>query len=108
MRFSLRRLDVVESDLTTAGIWYEDQNPGAGLSRALVEEADEVILSLAAYALHHRIRFRDVRRAPFERFAFFGVYYVVRAETAVVIAIFHDRRHPGRVQQRRREVEDEL
>lgn len=108
MSFSLKRLGVVEEDLVAAGLWYEDQNPGGGLPRALVEEADVVIFSLATEALHHRIRFRDVRRAPLQRFAFYGIYYVVRRDTAIVIAAFHDRRDPRRIRQRRREISDQL
>lgn len=106
--FSLRTLRIVAFDLAEAGVWYEEQEPGAGLADALDREAERVILDLRADALHHRIRFRDVRRAPLRRFSSFGVYYVVRGASVVVIAIFHDARDPRLLRGRRRDVADEL
>jgi plasmid stabilization system protein ParE len=107
-KFSLRKLPVVATDLAYAGIWYEEQSPGAGLADALDREAEAVVGSLATDALFHRIRFRDVRRAPLRQFRFYGIYYVVRADTAIVIAVFHDRRSPERLRTRRQAVDDQL
>jgi plasmid stabilization system protein ParE len=83
-------------------------NPGAGLPAALDREVETVVESLATHALDHRIRFRDVRRAPLRRFGFYGIYYVVREQTAIIIAVFHDRRAPWRIRERRREVDDQI
>ena len=106
--FALRTLRIVAFDLAEAGLWYEEQQPDAGLADALDREAEETILSLRTDALHHRIRFRDVRRAPLRRFASLGIYYVVRGANVIVIAVFHDARDPRVLRGRRRDVADEV
>ena len=108
MKYSLRKLAVAETDMVEAGVWYEEQQPGAGLARALVDEATAAGETLRTDALHHRIRFRDVRRAPLRRFASFGMYYVVRGASVIVIAVFHDARDPRLLRGRRRDVAGEL
>ena len=106
--FSLRTLRIVAFDLAKAGLWYEEQQPGAGLAEALDIEVEEVILNLRNDALLSSIRFRDVRRAPLKRFAQIGVYYVVRGESVIVIAVFHDSRDPRLLRERRDDVVVEL
>ena len=106
--FALRTLRIVAFDLAEAGLWYEEQQPDAGLADALDREAEEAILRLRTDALHHRIRFRDVRRAPMKRFASIGIYYVVRGANVIVIAVFHDARDPRLLRGRRREVVGDL
>ena len=108
MKYSLRKLAVAETDMVEAGVWYEEQQPGAGLARALVDEATAVSETLRTDALHHRIRFRDVRRAPMKRFASIGIYYVVRVANVIVIAVFHDARDPRLLRARRSKVAGEL
>ncbi len=106
--YALRRLPVVARDLAEAGEWYEEQNPGIGLADALDSEVDAAILALRTSAAHHRVRFRDVRRAPLKHFPFYGIYYVLRGNDVIVIAIFHDRRDRTRLRQRRRTVAGDL
>ena len=69
-----------------------------------LNEVDRAVEALSESALLHRIRFADVRRAPIHRFKFYGVYYVIQDEEVWIIAIFHGRRHPRRLQERRREI----
>jgi plasmid stabilization system protein ParE len=107
-KFALRRLPIVAFDIAEAEEWYEEQNPGAGLPEAFDREVEAAVLSLAEHALHHRIRFHDVRRAPLSRFAFYGIYYVAREAEVTVIAVFDDRRHRQRLRARRREVGGQL
>ena len=106
--FAIRTLRVVAFDLAEAGLWYDEQQSGAGLADALDREAESAILALRTDALHHRIRFRDVRRAPMKRFASIGIYYVVRAANVIVIAVFHDARDPRLLRGRRSDVAGEF
>jgi len=62
------------------------------------------VQSLARNALHHRVRFEGLRRAPVRRFKFYGVYYLVQGFEIWVIAVYHGRRHPRHLQERREAV----
>jgi hypothetical protein len=52
----------------------------------------------------HRIRFADVRRAPVNRFKFYGLYYLIHGQDVWVIAVYHGCRHPRWLQERRKQV----
>lgn len=99
MSFVVRKLPLAEQDALEAAIWYEERQPGLG--DEFLVEVDRAVRALSDSALLHRIRFADVRRAPMHRFKFYGVYYIVRAEEVWVLAIFHGRRHPRALQERR-------
>jgi plasmid stabilization system protein ParE len=66
-----------------------------------LNEVNQAVRALSESALLHRIRFADVRRAPIHRFKFYGVYYIVREQEVWILAIFHGRRHPRRLETRR-------
>ena len=100
MIFVVRKLPLAEQDALEAAIWYEERQPGLG--DEFLVEVDRAVRALSDSALLHRIRFADVRRAPMHRFKFYGVYYIVRDEEVWVLAIFHGRRHPRALQERRR------
>lgn len=102
MSFAIRKLPLAEQDALDAAIWYEECQPGLG--EEFLNEVDRAVRTLSDSALHHRIRFADVRRAPMHRFKFYGVYYIVRAGEVWILAIFHGRRHPRRLQERRRQI----
>ena len=104
-KHALKRLPVIAHDLFEAGEWYEDQQPGIGLAADFDDEASAAIESLRSEALMNHIRFRDVRRAAMPRFRSYGVYYVIRQQTVIVIAVFHDARDPQLLRERRRDVE---
>lgn len=102
MSFVVRKLPLAEQDALEGAIWYEERQPGLG--EEFLTEVDRAVSALSESALLHRIRFADVRRAPIHRFKFYGVYYIVREQEIWVLAIFHGRRHPRALQERRREV----
>ena len=62
MSFVVRRLPLAEQDALEAAIWYEEQR--VGLGEEFLDELDRAARALADSALHHRIRFSDVRRTP--------------------------------------------
>jgi toxin ParE1/3/4 len=98
MSFVVRKLPLAEQDALDAAIWYEQRQPGLG--DEFLGEVDRAVRTLSESALHHRIRFADVRRAPIHRFKFYGIYYIVRDEEVWILAIFHGRRHPRALQER--------
>ena len=98
MSFVVRKLPLAEQDALDAAIWYEERQPGLG--EEFLDEVDRAARELSHSALHHRIRFADVRRTPINRFKFYGIYYVIREEEVWILAIFHGRRHPRALQER--------
>jgi plasmid stabilization system protein ParE len=99
MSFVVRKLPLAEQNALEGAIWYEERQPGLG--EEFLTEVDRAVSALSESALLHRIRFADVRRAPIHRFKFYGVYYIVREQEIWVLAIFHGRRHPRALQERR-------
>jgi len=98
MNFVVRKLPLAEQDALEAAIWYEERQPGLG--GEFLDEVDRAVRELSDSALHHRIRFADVRRAAVRRFKFYGIYYTVRENEVWVLALFHGRRHPRVLQER--------
>jgi len=102
MSFVVKNLPPAEQDALEAAIWYEERQPGLG--DEFLIEVDRTIRALGETALLHRVRFADMRRAPVHRFKFYGVYYTVHEQEVWILAIFHGRRHPRTLQERRREI----
>lgn len=99
MSFVVKKLPLAEQDALEAAIWYEEREPGLG--EQFLSEIDRTVWVLSDSALLHRVRFADVRRVPVHRFKFYGIYYTIREEEVWVLAIFHGRRHPRRLEERR-------
>ena len=102
MSFVVKKLPFAEEDALEAAIWYEERQ--LGLGDEFLNEVNQAVRALSESALLHRIRFADVRRAPIRRFKFYGVYYIVHEQEVWMLAIFHGRRHPRRLPQRRGEI----
>ena len=102
MSFVVKKLPPAEQDALEAAIWYQERQPGLG--DEFLTEVDRAVRALGETALLHRVRFADVRRAPVHRFKFYGVYYIVQEQEVWILAIFHGRRHPRALQERRRKV----
>ena len=102
MSFAVKKLPLAEQDALDAAIWYEERQPGLG--DEFLTEVDRAVRALGETASLHRVRFADVRRAPVHRFKFYGVYYIVQQEEVWVLAIFHGRRHPRRLEGRREQI----
>lgn len=98
MNLVVRKLPLAEQDALDAAIWYEQRRPGLG--EEFLDEVDRAARALTDSALHHRIRFADVRRTSIHRFRFYGIYYVIRDDEVWILAIFHGRRHPRGLKER--------
>ena len=86
------------ADVRAAFEWYERQREGLG---------DEFLAALAraehmvqANPLSYRVIRRDARRVMLRRFPYQLIYRVV-ADVVVVVACFHGRRSPRRLQRRK-------
>ena len=99
MKFVIRRLPELEDDLLKAARWYDQRETGLG--DEFLDEVEAAIETLECNALNHSVRFADVRRAPVMRFTFYGIYYLVRDGEVWVLSVFHGRRHPRWLRQRR-------
>ena len=99
MTFVVKKLPTADQDALDAALWHDEREEGLGDD--FLDDADAAVQRLTRYALIHRVRFADVRRAPVRRFKFYDVYYLVREREVWVIAIEHGRRHPRHLQVRR-------
>ncbi len=80
-----------KSEFERAALWYDEQR--SGLGEEFIREIDEALARAAATPQRHPVVFRDVRRAVARRFPF-TVYFRVRSDMLVVLAVFHGRRDP--------------
>jgi hypothetical protein len=86
-----------ELDALDAGAWYDGERVGLGTE--FLTELRATFSRIEDGPQRFPVVFREVRRAILRRFPF-GVFFIVEAESAVVLAITHIRRHPS-VWQRR-------
>lgn len=89
LRVLFRR--AAEEEFVEAAAWYEQQRRGLGLQ--FIAEIDEAVERAAAFPEHCPVVLRDVRRAVARRFPF-AIYFRVRGNELVVLAVFHGRRDP--------------
>ena len=76
---------------------YDEQRPGLG--EEFIGEIDQAVAYAAANPRRYPLVFGDVRRAVARRFPY-CVYFRVRGDAVVILAVFHGRRNPA-VWQRR-------
>jgi plasmid stabilization system protein ParE len=88
-RFIVRRQ--AESDIAAAARWYEEQRPG--LSLRFRSAIDEVFSTIERDPERFAPIYRDLRRALLRRFPY-GILYVVRSQTTVVVGVLHTSRNP--------------
>ena len=89
---AIRLLREAEEELRLAAQFYEEAQPGLG--QALIVEVRRAKDLIAAHPLAARIERGEIRVLSIARFPY-RIYYRVRADEIVVIAIGHLRRRPG-------------
>ena len=102
MSYTVRILTPADADVVEAALWYEAE--AAGLGTEFMEAVNRAAQQLAHHPEIHRIRFADVRRAPVDRFKFYGLYYLIQAGEVWVIAVYHGRRNPRWLRERRKQL----
>lgn len=88
----IRLLREAEEELRLAVQYYEEVE--AGLGRALIAEVRRARDFIAEYPLSSRIERSDIRVRSTVGFPY-RIYYRVRPDEIVVVAIGHRRRRPG-------------
>lgn len=89
LRVVFRR--AAKSEFERAALWYDEQRPGLG--EEFIREIDDAVSKAALAPQRHPLLFADVRRAVARRFPF-ALYFRVRSDTLVILAVFHSRRDP--------------
>ena len=89
LRIVFRR--AAKTEFEQAALWYDEQRSGLGEEFAI--EIEQAVTRAAAAPERYPIVMGDVRRAVARRFPF-SVYFRIRSNLMVVLAVFHGRRNP--------------
>jgi plasmid stabilization system protein ParE len=95
LRVVFRR--AAKSEFEDAAAWYGEKSPGLG--DEFIREIEQAIATAAVAPQRYPLVFGDIRRAVARRFPF-AVYFRVRSDMLVVLAVFHGRRNPAIWQRR--------
>jgi len=90
LRIAFRR--AAESEFADAAAWYDQQRAGLGIE--FLYEIEQAVTKAAASPQRYPVVFGDIRRFPF------AIYFRVRSDVLVVLAVFHGRRNPAIWQRR--------
>jgi toxin ParE1/3/4 len=80
-----------QTEFDGATAWYESQR--AGLGADFVGEVQKILDIISGQPDRYPIASGDVREAPVSRFPY-CVYYRVKPDRVVIIAVFHTSRDP--------------
>jgi toxin ParE1/3/4 len=86
-----------EADVAEAYRWYSERIPTLGAE--FIRSVDAAIASILRQPQAFPEKYQGVRRALLRRFPY-GIFYVAEEERIVVLACFHARRDPRRLQAR--------
>ena len=90
LRLVFRRAAQLEFD--QAAWWYDGQRPGLGVE--FVGEIQRILETIAEHPAQYPITDGDVRGAFVPRFPF-CVYFRVKTNHVVIVAVFHTSREPS-------------
>jgi toxin ParE1/3/4 len=88
----------VDVDVAATHQWYENEQPGLGLS--FLDELRASYERIVAGPLQYQELRSGIRRALLRRFPY-AVYFAVEGELIVVLAVLHAGRDPAQWQRRR-------
>ena len=95
LRVVFRR--AAKSEFEDAAVRYDEQRTGLG--EEFVVEMEQAITRAATAPERYPVVYGDIRRTVARRFPY-SVYFRVRGDSMVVLAIFHGRRDPAIWQRR--------
>ena len=95
LRVVFRR--AAKSEFEDAAVRYDEQRPGLG--EEFIHEIEQALARAVLAPQRYPLVFGDIRRTVARRFPF-SVYFRVRADALVVLAVFHGRRNPAIWQRR--------
>lgn len=79
-------------EFEAASEWYERERPGLGDN--FLEAVDVQLARIAANPLVYPAVYRDIRKAALRRFPY-CIYFRLRGNPVVVLAVFHTARSPA-------------
>lgn len=79
-------------EFEAAGDWYERERRGLG--EAFLEAVDERLAQIAANPLLYPDVHRGIRKAALRRFPY-CIYFRLRDDAVVILAVFHSARNPA-------------
>ncbi len=71
--------------------WYQEQRSGLGFDFKLC--VDEVFSKLHKHPSIYKKVYNDIRRAVTRRFPF-GIFYIIKNDNVIILAVLHARRDP--------------
>jgi len=83
---------IADAEFIESAQWYENQRAGLGLE--FIDEVQKVIDTISEEPLRYPITLRDIREGVVSRFPF-AVYYRVKPDRVIILAVFHSSRDPA-------------
>jgi toxin ParE1/3/4 len=87
-----------EAELADAFNWYENNVQGLGAD--FLNAVETALLEISRNPDQHPIIHKGIRRSLIRRFPY-AVFYLIKPQQVVVLAVFHARRHPDKWKNRR-------
>jgi len=81
-----------EADMRGAAQWYEHQNQGLGSE--YFRAVESCIANISRHPQQYPIVYNNVRRSLLRRFPF-GIFYLIKSRSVIIVACLHGRRHPA-------------
>ena len=97
-KYILKFLPLAEEELSQTALWYEEQRKGLGSRFMTAVEA--VIESVKRTPMLFTTVHKNIRRARIKRFPY-GVFFEIDGNQVIVSAIYHARRDPRKLRNRR-------
>lgn len=97
MNYSLEFLPEAKLEMKEAFCWYEGRREGLG--DEFTDEVETALERLLRSPTSYGIVFHGMRRMAVKRFPY-GVYYLVRDELVLVVAVSQSRRNLNRLRKR--------
>lgn len=97
MSFRVSFQPVAKAELLNAAKWYENQR--SGLGQVFIAEIERCIALAAKQPLQFAVVETDVRSIVAKRFPY-SIYFRVRKNFVVILAVFHGKREPANWRER--------
>ena len=93
MAFTIAISEAAEWDVQQAFQWYEEQQESLGAT--FETHFSKAIDSIRTNPLKTQVRYHNVRVLFLKKFPF-GIHYIIKGNTVIVIAVFHTAMDPTR------------
>lgn len=98
MKYSVVIRSQAESDFIAAARWYESQSRGLGTE--FLRAVEVCIASIGTNPAMFAVVYKNLRRALLRKFPY-GIFFLIKQQTVVVIACLHGRQSLVRLNRRK-------